>query len=301
MKKLWAFSLIILILTGFISMQAQVKTNTSGVQYKDDKQGTGRVVKEGDLVKVHINGWIIKDTADTNLFEDWSNDSSKIQDNLGGTKESGQPPISFVVGSGPLTPGMEEGIIGMQPGGVRTIIVPAALAYGEAGQGPIPPKSKIKIVVDLLDAQEAPKIEKWSVDTTKYKTTPSGLKYIIIEEGKGNTPKAGDLVTVHYSGFLTNGKKFDSSVERNDPIKFPLGTGRVIKGWDEGIALLNKGAKAQLVIPPDIAYGSRDMGVIPPNSTLIFDVELVDFESQNQEQDNKPEKKDTLEQKEEQK
>ncbi|HZW39690.1 MAG TPA: FKBP-type peptidyl-prolyl cis-trans isomerase [Ignavibacteriaceae bacterium] len=299
MKKIWALSLIVLIITGFTSMNAQVQTTPTGVQYQDNVKGSGRVVKEGDLVKLHINGWIIKDSTEKDVFSDWSKDSTKMQDNLGSTKEQGQPPLNFVVGSGPLTPGMEQGIIGMQPGGVRTIIVPPALAYGEAGQGPIPPKSRIKVVIDLLDAQEAPKIEKWSVDTTKYKTTPSGLKYVILKEGTGENPKTNDIVSVHYSGFLTNGKKFDSSVERNDPIKFPLGTGRVIKGWDEGIALLKKGAKAQFVIPPSIAYGERDMGVIPPNSTLIFDVELVDIQSQNQDQ-NKPEQKQD-EQKKEQK
>lgn len=107
-------------------------------------------------------------------------------------------------------------------------------------------------------------------------TTPSGLKYIVLEEGDGPKAEAEKNVEVHYTGLLTNGKIFDSSVERNQPIEFKLGTGQVIKGWDEGIALMNVGDKFRLLIPPDLGYGERGAGdVIPPNATLIFDVELV--------------------------
>ena len=109
------------------------------------------------------------------------------------------------------------------------------------------------------------------------KTTPSGLKYIITEQGNGPTPKQGEIVSVHYAGYLTDGRKFDSSFDRNQPIEFPIGTGRVIKGWDEGIMLLNVGTKAKLIIPPELGYGARGAGgVIPPNAILIFDVELLE-------------------------
>ena len=113
--------------------------------------------------------------------------------------------------------------------------------------------------------------------TLDAEATESGLKYIITKEGKGPKPKIGQTVSVHYAGYLTNGQKFDSSYDRNQPIEFPIGTGRVIKGWDEGIMLLNVGAKAKLIIPPDLGYGTRGAGgVIPPNATLIFDVELLE-------------------------
>ena len=113
--------------------------------------------------------------------------------------------------------------------------------------------------------------------TSDAEATESGLKYIITKEGKGPKPKIGQTVSVHYAGYLTNGQKFDSSYDRNQPIEFPIGTGRVIKGWDEGIMLLNVGAKAKLIIPPDLGYGTRGAGgVIPPNATLIFDVELLE-------------------------
>lgn len=108
--------------------------------------------------------------------------------------------------------------------------------------------------------------------------TESGLEYIILEEGKGPKPKKGQTVKVNYTGKLKDGTVFDSSKGRA-PIAFPLGTGRVIKGWDEGIALLKTGGKAQLIIPPSLAYGARGIPTrIPPNATLIFDVELVAVE-----------------------
>jgi peptidylprolyl isomerase len=108
--------------------------------------------------------------------------------------------------------------------------------------------------------------------------TDSGLYYKIIRDGSGDYPTKGKKVSVHYKGMLPDGTVFDSSYQRNEPIVFPLGMGRVIKGWDEGIALLKKGSSAKLVIPSELAYGSRGAGgVIPPDTTLIFEVELVDF------------------------
>ena len=106
--------------------------------------------------------------------------------------------------------------------------------------------------------------------------TASGLEYIEEEAGTGVQAEAGKMVSVHYTGKFQDGKVFDSSVSRGEPITFKLGVGRVIKGWDEGIALMKEGGKAQLVIPPELAYGERGAGgVIPPDATLVFDVELV--------------------------
>lgn len=105
----------------------------------------------------------------------------------------------------------------------------------------------------------------------------SGLIYVETKEGKGSTPQVGQKVKVHYNGTFLNGEVFDSSVERGEPIEFTLGQGQVIKGWDEGIGMMRKGGKAILVIPSNLAYGPTGRGGIPPASTLIFEVELVDI------------------------
>ena len=111
-------------------------------------------------------------------------------------------------------------------------------------------------------------------------TTPSGLKIIDSKVGSGASPKTGQIVVVHYTGWLSEngakGKKFDSSVDRGQPFEFPIGTHRVIPGWDEGVATMKVGGKRTLIIPPELGYGARGAGsVIPPNATLIFDVELI--------------------------
>lgn len=111
--------------------------------------------------------------------------------------------------------------------------------------------------------------------SNNYVTTPSGLKYLDMVEGSGATPEAGQTVIVHYTGTLEDGTKFDSSRDRKQPFQFKLGASQVIKGWDEGIASMKVGGRRQLVIPPELGYGSRGIGPIPPNSTLIFDVELL--------------------------
>ena len=110
-------------------------------------------------------------------------------------------------------------------------------------------------------------------------TTDSGLQYIDVEEGTGETPQAGQTVAVHYTGWLTDGTKFDSSLDRGTPFTFVLGAGEVIAGWDEGLATMSVGGQRRLIIPPELAYGERGAGVtIPPNATLIFDVELLEIQ-----------------------
>ena len=111
-------------------------------------------------------------------------------------------------------------------------------------------------------------------------TTSSGLQMIDTQPGTGASPKQGQTAVVHYTGYLNDngakGKKFDSSVDRGQPFEFPVGAGRVIKGWDEGVASMKIGGKRTLIVPPQLGYGERGAGgVIPPNATLIFDVELL--------------------------
>ncbi len=112
----------------------------------------------------------------------------------------------------------------------------------------------------------------------KVKPTADGLYFVPEKPGKGPHPKKGDKVSVHYTGYLLNGTKFDSSLDRGKPFEFVLGMHQVIPGWDEGIAMLRKGGTAKLIIPSALAYGARNMGPIPPFSTLVFDVKLVDIQ-----------------------
>ena len=164
----------------------------------------------------------------------------------------------------------------MKPNGKRMIVIPSELAYGKQGMGPVPPNADLKVLIELLDVKDPIVAEMWDVDKSKIKATESGLMYVIIEEGKGDFATDCNVVTVHYSGYLEDSTKFDSSVEKDEPFSFVIGNKQVIAGWDEGLRFLKKGGKARFVIPPSLGYGDITAGKIPLNSTLIFDIELLD-------------------------
>ena len=275
MKKIF----IVLILSAAVffscSDESKVITLESGLRILDDSLGTGKEVKPNDLVTIHFEGWTVMDTS--NLFGNWSADQQRSVNLIGNSKVRNQP-VKFVLGTGSFIKGSDEGLIGMKVGGRRTVIVPSKLAYGEKGIGPIPPNTDLKLVVEVLDTRDKINVEMWKVDPASFKTTSSGLKYAIIKDGDGTFADSGNVVTVHYSGYLEDGTKFDSSVERDEPFSFLLGMGQVIPGWDEGIKLMRIGSRFRFMIPPYLAYGEVDLEKIPSNSTLVFDIELLDIQ-----------------------
>ena len=233
-------------------------TTESGLRYVDDVLGSGNLPKAGDKVKVHYTG-----TLEDGTKFDSSRDRNK--------------PFEFTLGVGQVIKGWDEGLSTMRPGGQRKLVIPADLGYGDRGAGKlIPAGATLLFDVELIEVMEAFVDTDFSLPGKEY-NTDSGLRTIIHKEGSGDKPVKGQSVTVHYTGLLETGKKFDSSHDRGQPINFPLGEGRVIKGWDEAISLMSKGEKRTLIIPPNLGYGERATGPIPPNSTLIFEVELVDF------------------------
>ncbi len=273
MKKLFFITAFAVAAFTGCSNDSEIKTTESGLKYSDETVGEGKDAKFGDLVSIHFKGWVIVDS--TNLFSDWTKDSTRLPYLIGDSYRQGQV-VKFVLGEDAFIRGTDEGIVGMKPNGKRMIVIPSELAYGEKGGGPVPPNSDLKVLVELLDVKDHVVAELWDVDQTKLNTTESGLMYLIVNQGEGDFATDGNVVTVHYSGFLKDGTKFDSSVERDEPFTFVIGNKQVIAGWDEGIRLLKKGGKVRLVIPPSLGYGDITAGKIPPGSTLIFDVELLD-------------------------
>ena len=235
-------------------------TTSTGLKYIIVEKGKGKKTETGTNVVVHYSGYL----KDGKMF-----DSSV---------KRGEP-FKFELGAGQVIKGWEEGLYLMKEGDKFRFIIPYALAYGEAGRPPqIPEKSDLIFDVELIQVLPPIVVEKFDITGKKEYTTPSGLKYYIVHEGTGDLVKSGDKVQVHYTGYFLDGKVFDSSVKRGQPIELSVGIGQVIKGWDEGLQLMKKGDKIRFLIPYTLAYGEKGYpGAIPPKSDLIFDVELVNI------------------------
>ncbi len=257
----------------------------SGLYYIETAKGSGPKIDTGMFVKMHFTVGTI--------------DGKQVYS----TYDRGEP-MRMEYGKPFDTRGFEEGISKMTKGTKATLIVPSEIGFGAQGRGTvIPPYSTVIYNVEIVDLQTKAQADKEQADQKKademkkanakneeaskrdaylkakgitVKPTASGLYYIEKVKGTGARALPGKKVKVHYTGTLLDGTKFDSSRDRNQPFEFTLGQGQVIKGWDEGIALMNVGGKATLIIPSSIGYGERDMGQIPPYSTLVFDVELLE-------------------------
>jgi peptidylprolyl isomerase len=231
----------------------------SGLQYIEIEEGTGPAPKAGEVVSAHYIGMLEDGTEFDNSYE------------------RGEP-ISFALGQGRVIPGWDEGIALMKLGGKAKLIIPPELAYGKQGAGEvIPPDATLIFEVELVAIHPGSPEAPAEVEDGDYESTESGLRYYDLEVGDGPVPQDGQIVAVHYTGWLEDGFKFDSSLDRGQPFSFVLGAGQVIPGWDEGLATMKVGGQRQLVIPPELAYGEQGAGgVIPPNATLIFEVELLE-------------------------
>jgi peptidylprolyl isomerase len=240
----------------------KMTTTDSGLQYFIEKEGEGKLPEAGNVVQVHYKGML----ADGTVF-----DSSYERDE----------PIVFPLGKGAVIPGWEEGIELLPIGSKAKLVIPSELGYGEMGAGGvIPPNAKLYFEVELVDILPGSPESPEKVAEADYHVTDSGLKYYDLAEGKGITPEKGQLVKVHYTGWLEDGTKFDSTLDWGQPQVFPVGDGMVIPGWDEGISTMKVGGKRQLVIPAELAFGEAGAGgLIPPDATLIFEVELLDVVS----------------------
>jgi FKBP-type peptidyl-prolyl cis-trans isomerase len=249
------------------------KPTESGLYFESRTNGTGPLAKDGDLVTVHFAISLLNGVQ---IFS---------------SKEAGEP-VVFELGKPFDTEGMNQALRMMKAGGTAHLIIPSYLAFGEKGRANlIPPFTPLICDVDLIKIQnqaqfnqdksseEVSKIKKYISDNNvTAKPTTSGLYYVEQVKGTGPKAKAGDKVKVWYTGKLFDGTVFDASSNRNEAFQFTLGEGRVIKGWDEGIAMMSVGGKATLIIPSGLAYGERGSGQrIPPFSPLIFEVELQDI------------------------
>ena len=240
--------------------EGETMTTASGLQYTEVSAGAGDAPIAGDIVSVHYTGTLTNGV----VF-----DSSYGR---------GQP-IQFPLGQGQVIPGWDEGIALMKKGGKAKLTIPPALAYGAAGAGGvIPPNATLIFDVELVDIRKGAPAAATVVEAGDYITTTNGLKYYDFVVGDGAAPTTGRSVVVHYTGWLLEGGKFDSSLDRGEPFTFNIGAGQVIRGWDEGVMSMKVGGKRQLVIPPELGYGSRGAGggIIPPNATLVFEVELLE-------------------------
>ncbi|MDN4164527.1 FKBP-type peptidyl-prolyl cis-trans isomerase [Cytophagales bacterium LB-30] len=271
-----------------------LETTSTGLRYTMVKKGDGPKPKDGEFVIMNLS---LLNHTDSVIFSTATNGSQEV--------------FQYYDSLMPKNGSIEEAISMLSKGDSITLKVAADSIYRGSMTPPgVTKGTDLTIHIGLADILDQAGFEAWqmaeyqkrqekmlamaaeqmAIDKAlitdfltekgiEAQSTANGLYYVITQEGSGATPERGQKVTVHYKGTLLDGTPFDSSYDRGAPFTFTLGVGQVIRGWDEGLALLNKGAKATLYIPSPLAYGSSQRGpVIKPNSVLMFEVEMVDFE-----------------------
>lgn len=238
----------------------ELKKGKKKLSYFTIEEGEGDFAKFGDNAYVRYTGFL----PDGSIF-----DSSH--------KRGEQ--VRITVGINQVVKGWDMGLQYMRKGSKIKLFIPSKLAYGKAGYKTIvPPGSDIILDLEMVDLVPPEPVVKWDISDKQVLETPSGLKYVIFDPGQGDLIADENMVEVHYSGYFTNGKLFDSSKKRFEPIKFPVGVDAVIDGWDEGLKLMRKGAKFTLLIPSYLAYGEAGAPPqIPANADLVFDIEVLDI------------------------
>ncbi len=261
----------------------------SGLYYTVAKEGMGPKAQSGQSVKVNYTGKLLG--------------SSVAFDSNTDTAFKHPEPFSVVIGKGNVIKGWDEGLQLFSKGAKATLYIPSGLAYGGQDRSPhIPAYSILVFDIEILDVEDAPKPpapvdptqqakideqllqDYFAKNNIKATKTPSGLYYSISQKGLGPVAASGKKVTMNYTGRTMDGKSFDSNIDPKfnhvSPFPFTLGVGQVIKGWDEGIQLMQLGTKGTLYIPSGLAYGGQSpTPAIPPNSVLIFDVEVLGIDN----------------------
>ncbi len=239
-----------------ISLEGATTTD-SGLQFMEITKGTGRSPKDGDLITMYFTGSLPDGTVFTN-------------------SSASEEPISAVFGREQLLPGWEEGLALMKAGGKAKLVLPPDLAFGEQGFGMIPPNSQIILDVELLTVEVPPQPS--AVSDDELVTTDSGLQYANLTEGKGAEAEQDSIVSTHFTIWVQGDKEdeYVFSSEGSDPVSFIVGGGTVFPGWEEGVLNMKQGGKRLLVIPPDLALGEAGGNGIPPNATVVMEIELVE-------------------------
>ncbi len=192
------------------------------------------------------------------------------------SSENAGEPFTFNLGDWDIISGLSEAIGYLKMGSKARAIIPSVLAYGSYSSGAIVPYSTLVYEFELLEVRPGNPIEPYSTEDSLLNTTSSGLQYYIEERNDGYLLRSGNTVSVHYTGYFLDGTVFDSSVKRGSPVDMTIGVGKLIAGFDEGLLLMKVGEKFRFIIPAELAY--KDQGnfpVIPPNSTITFDVEVL--------------------------